>query len=83
MTTTSNDDDPRVTLGELIRRSRIHVHHQTQSQLAELVNLSQPSVCRWESDEARPDWLLFTFLARYCRVALETFIRLASKPPRR
>lgn len=41
------------TLGELIRLQRVSAC-LTQSQLAELVGVTQSAVAKWESDEAAP-----------------------------
>ncbi len=59
------------TFGKRICRLRKQVN-MTQRELANLLGISEPAVCKWETDSSMPDVMLLAPLARALRTDLNT-----------
>ncbi len=61
------------TFGKRICRLRKQVN-MTQRELANLLGISEPAVCKWETDSSMPDIMLLTPLARALHTDLNTLL---------
>jgi len=61
------------TLGKRICRLRKQAN-MTQRELANLLGISEPAVCKWETDSSMPDIMLLTPLARALHTDLNTLL---------
>ena len=59
------------TFGKRIYRLRKSAN-MTQKELANLLGISEPAVCKWETDSSMPDIMLLTPLARALHTDLNT-----------
>ena len=59
------------TFGKRICRLR-KLANMTQRELANLLGISEPAVCKWETDSSMPDIMLLTPLARALHTDLNT-----------
>ncbi len=61
------------TFGKRICRLRKQIN-MTQKDLANLLGISEPAVCKWETDSSMPDIMLLTPLARALHTDLNTLL---------
>lgn len=61
------------TLGKRIYQLR-KAANMTQKELANLLGISEPAVCKWETDSSMPDIMLLTPLARALHTDLNTLL---------
>lgn len=61
------------TFGKRICRLR-KLANMTQKELANLLGISEPAVCKWETDSSMPDIMLLTPLARALHTDLNTLL---------
>ena len=61
------------TFGKRICRLRKQAN-MTQRELANLLGISEPAVCKWETDSSMPDIMLLTPLARALHTDLNTLL---------
>ena len=65
------------TFGKRIYRLRKSAN-MTQKELANLLGISEPAVCKWETDNSMPDIMLLTPLARALHTDLNTLFSYES-----
>ena len=54
-------------------------HHTTQSQLANIIGVSQQAVAQWENDKADPDNAILIKLADYFNVTIDYLVGRTNK----
>ncbi|MCL2410728.1 MAG: helix-turn-helix domain-containing protein [Treponema sp.] len=68
----------KLQIGDMIRVLRRN-KEITQEQLAEILDVSTPAICKWESGQTNPDITLLPVIARYFKVSIDFLLGFSTE----
>jgi transcriptional regulator with XRE-family HTH domain len=68
----------KLQIGDMIRVLRRN-KEITQEQLAEILDVSTPAICKWESGQTNPDINMLPVIARYFQVSIDFLLGFSTE----